>query len=67
MGAELLYLLSNKKSAAAVHLYEKLRFVHDAEIMRTYGARYQRCDVAMRHSGDLSRGTAPPNFLGADI
>ncbi len=49
MGAELLYLLSNKKSAAAVHLYEKLGFVHDGEIMREYGARYARCDVAMRY------------------
>jgi ribosomal protein S18 acetylase RimI-like enzyme len=51
MGAELLYLLSNKKSAAAIHLYEKLGFVHDAEIMQTYGARYARCDVAMRYVG----------------
>lgn len=49
MGAELLYLLSNRKSAAAIHLYEKLGFVHDAEIMRDYGARYARCDVAMRY------------------
>ena len=49
MGAEVLYLLSNRKSAAAIHLYEKLGFVHDAEIMREYGARYERCDVAMRY------------------
>jgi ribosomal protein S18 acetylase RimI-like enzyme len=49
MGAEVLYLLSNRKSAAAIHLYEKLGFVHDAEIMAEYGARYQRCDVAMRY------------------
>jgi len=51
MGAELLYLLSNQKSAAAIHLYEKLGFLHDAEIMRDYGARYERCDVAMRYRG----------------
>lgn len=44
-----LYLLSNAKCEAAIHLYEKLGFVHDAEIMVTYGARYQRCDVAMRY------------------
>jgi DNA-binding MarR family transcriptional regulator/GNAT superfamily N-acetyltransferase len=50
MGAALLYLLSNKKSAPAIHLYEKLGFVHDAEIMRDYGARYERCDVAMRYA-----------------
>ncbi|KPF68589.1 MarR family transcriptional regulator [alpha proteobacterium AAP81b] len=43
-----LYLLTNRKCAAAVHLYEKLGFRHDAEIMATYGARYERCDVAMR-------------------
>ena len=45
-----LYLLSNAKCEAAIHLYEKLGFRHDAEIMATYGARYQRCDVAMRYS-----------------
>ena len=49
MGAETLYLLSNKKSAAAIHLYEKLGFVHDEGIMAEYGARYARCDVAMRY------------------
>ncbi len=49
MGAETLYLLSNRRSGAAIHLYEKLGFVHDAAIMAEYGARYARCDVAMRH------------------
>lgn len=42
-----LYLLTNRKCAAAIHLYEKLGFEHDAEIARTYGSRYERCDVAM--------------------
>ncbi len=51
MNAAPLYLLSNKKSAAAVHLYEKLGFVHDAEIMARYGAAYERCDVAMVYRG----------------
>lgn len=51
MGAKLLYLLSNHKSAAAIHLYEKLGFVHDADIMREHGASYERCDVAMRYQG----------------
>jgi ribosomal protein S18 acetylase RimI-like enzyme/DNA-binding transcriptional ArsR family regulator len=51
LGAETLYLLSNKKSQAAIHLYEKLGFVHDAEIMHRYGARYARCDVAMLYRG----------------
>jgi DNA-binding MarR family transcriptional regulator/N-acetylglutamate synthase-like GNAT family acetyltransferase len=45
--AKRLYLLSNKKSVAAIHLYEKLGFRHDEGIMREFGARYARCDVAM--------------------
>jgi len=49
LGAEPLYLLSNAKCAAAIHLYEKLGFEHDAGIMADYGARYARCDVAMRY------------------
>ncbi|ESQ80139.1 bifunctional helix-turn-helix transcriptional regulator/GNAT family N-acetyltransferase [Asticcacaulis sp. YBE204] len=49
MGAETLYLLTNARCEAAIHLYEKLGFRHDAEIMATYGARYERCDVAMRY------------------
>lgn len=47
LGADPLYLLSNKKNAAAIHLYEKLGFRHDAEVMGAYGSRYARCDVAM--------------------
>jgi DNA-binding MarR family transcriptional regulator/N-acetylglutamate synthase-like GNAT family acetyltransferase len=47
MGCDRLYLLSNTKSAAAVHLYEKLGFVHDAGIMEEFGKRYERCNVAM--------------------
>jgi DNA-binding MarR family transcriptional regulator/N-acetylglutamate synthase-like GNAT family acetyltransferase len=46
--ADILYLLTNHKCAAAIHLYEKLGFAHDADIMAHYGARYARCDVAMR-------------------
>lgn len=49
--AEKLYLLTNHICEAAIHLYEKAGFVHDAEIMREYGARYARCDVAMRYTG----------------
>jgi N-acetylglutamate synthase-like GNAT family acetyltransferase len=51
MGIETLFLLTNKKCEAAVYLYEKLGFVHDAAIMATYGARYERCDVAMLYEG----------------
>ncbi len=42
-----LYLLTNARCAAAIHLYERAGFVHDASVMRDYGARYARCDVAM--------------------
>ena len=54
MGARTLYLLSNKKSGVAIRLYEKLGFVHDQTIMRIYGARYERCDVAMLHAPTAS-------------
>ena len=47
LGAKRLYLLSNRQSDVAIHLYEKLGFHHDAEIMKTFGARYERCNVAM--------------------
>jgi DNA-binding MarR family transcriptional regulator/N-acetylglutamate synthase-like GNAT family acetyltransferase len=54
LGAGRLYLLSNIKSAAAVHLYEKLGFVHDEGIMQAYGARYERCNVAMLYCPDAA-------------
>ncbi|SDA16097.1 bifunctional helix-turn-helix transcriptional regulator/GNAT family N-acetyltransferase [Sphingomonas sp. NFR15] len=47
LGCDRLYLLSNTKSAAAIHLYEKIGFVHDAGIMDAFGRRYERCNVAM--------------------
>ena len=49
LGATKLYLLTSHKCAAAIHLYEKLGFAHDAQIMAEYGGRYERCDVAMRY------------------
>lgn len=52
LGADPLYLLTNAKCAAAVHLYEKLGFAHDAGIMESYGARYERCNVAMLYAPD---------------
>ncbi len=48
---EKLFLVSNQKNVAAIALYEKLGFQHDAEIMQTFGARYERCDVAMSYRG----------------
>ena len=47
LGGAPLYLLTNARCEAAVHLYEKAGFTHDAGIMARYGATYERCDVAM--------------------
>lgn len=44
-----LFLLTNRTCRAAIHLYEKYGFVHDASILRRFGPRYARCDVAMSH------------------
>lgn len=49
IGMDRLYLLTSQKCAAAIHLYEKLGFEHSVEIMRLYGSRYARCDVAMEY------------------
>ena len=49
MQIDTLYLLTNTKCEAAVHLYEKVGFRHDAEIMERFGRRYARCNVAMRY------------------
>lgn len=49
LGMDKVYLLTNKKCEAAIHLYEKLGFVHDDEIMQKFAARYERCDVAMSY------------------
>lgn len=47
--AHSLFLLTNARCEAAVHLYEKLGFHHDQAIMDFYGAEYERCNVAMRY------------------
>ncbi|QIG81470.1 bifunctional helix-turn-helix transcriptional regulator/GNAT family N-acetyltransferase [Stakelama tenebrarum] len=51
LDAETLYLLTNRKSQAAIHLYEKHGFVHDDAIMEEFGRTYERCNVAMRYVG----------------
>lgn len=58
LGAKTLYLLSNRKSAAAIHLYEKLGFVHDEGIMQAYGTRYARCNVAMLYGPQAADAAA---------
>jgi len=51
-----LFLLTNKKCAAAIHLYEKAGFIHDAGIMERFGKRYARCDVAMSYDLATPKG-----------
>ena len=48
LAPETLYLLTNSRCEAAIHLYEAAGFRHDAAIMARFGATYARCDVAMR-------------------
>lgn len=49
MGASPLFLLTNAKCEAAIHLYEKNGFQHDKNIMQTFGQSYERCNVAMKY------------------
>jgi N-acetylglutamate synthase-like GNAT family acetyltransferase len=58
LGASNLYLLTSSKCVAAIHLYEKAGFEHDAQTMADFGARYARCDVAMRYRGPLASSSA---------
>lgn len=48
MPIETLFLLTNTKSQAAIHLYEKLGWHHDPDIMTRFGSTYTRANVAMR-------------------
>lgn len=48
-GARKLYLLTNKRCEAAIHLYKKHGFEHSDQIGRSFSALYHRCDVAMKH------------------
>lgn len=47
MSPDPLYLLTSRRCAAAIHLYEQAGFVHDPAIMAQFGGDYARCDVAM--------------------
>ena len=48
--AEKLYLLTNKRCEAAIHLYQKLGFVYCKATLDKYGALYDRTDVAMDYA-----------------
>ena len=49
-----MFLLTNKKCEAAISLYEKYGFEHDAYIMDRFGKNYSRCDVAMKLNPDIA-------------
>lgn len=49
MPIERLFLLTSKHCEAAIHLYLKNGFEHDAGVLETYGCAYERCDVGMRY------------------
>ncbi len=49
MPIQRLFLLTSHHCEAAIHLYAKNGFEHDAEVLRTYGCSYERCDVAMKY------------------
>ena len=49
-----LFLLTNKHCEAAIHLYLKNGFEHDAGILQSYACTYERCDVAMIHRDFVS-------------
>jgi GNAT superfamily N-acetyltransferase len=49
LGATHLYLLTNQRCEAAIHLYEKNGFRPDTETRARCGDEYARCDVAMRY------------------
>jgi N-acetylglutamate synthase-like GNAT family acetyltransferase len=50
----LLFLLTNAKCEAAIHLYEKNGFLHDKNVMQTFGQSYERCNVAMKYEAEQS-------------
>jgi N-acetylglutamate synthase-like GNAT family acetyltransferase len=51
MQPERLFLMTNKICEAAIHLYKKSGFVHDAALLAEVRHRYERCDVAMLYKG----------------
>jgi DNA-binding MarR family transcriptional regulator/GNAT superfamily N-acetyltransferase len=51
LGAERLFLLTNRKSETAIRMYQRNGFVHDADVLARLGGEYHRCDVAMRYAG----------------
>ena len=51
MEIDTLFLLTNSKCEAAIHLYKKNGFVHDQSIKDKFNGLYDRSDVFMKYSG----------------
>lgn len=51
MNIDTLFLLTNSKCEAAIHLYEKNDFVHDEGIKNKFSGMYERSDVFMKYVG----------------
>ncbi len=51
MAPDRLFLLTSAKCEAAIHLYEKCGFKHDAKLLAEARHHYERCDVAMIYHG----------------
>jgi N-acetylglutamate synthase-like GNAT family acetyltransferase len=49
MQPDRLFLLTNHACEAAIHLYAKCGFEHDAELLAAARHHYARCDVAMTY------------------
>ena len=52
MEVDTLFLLTNSKCEAAIHLYEKNGFVHDQGIKDKFKGLYDRSDVFMKYLGN---------------
>ncbi len=52
MKPDRLFLLTNKACEAAIHLYEKAGFEHDAALLAAAQHHYVRCNVAMTYRQD---------------
>ena len=66
MPIETLFLLTNRNSQAAIHLYEKVGFLHDPAIMARYGSLYSRCNVAMSFPIATARDQEKPLAIAGE-
>lgn len=58
-----LFLLTSRRGEAAMRLYKKVGFEHDAELLSRFGPQYGRAEVAMRFRGGGSVDPKSPQPL----